>query len=244
MLKFLGSGGAFSVTRGNNCAYLELGTELFFFDLAPDAVKKIIQKKLWLNKTRVNIFLTHMHGDHIGGLATFVTFLYETIYKNDSSRINIYFPSNTICQYLDLQGVPKEWYNFFVNKWDETEVDGIKKQVEYVFHPVSHVKELERKGESNSYGIEFHIENDKSFYYSGDTNDFADILSNFHAFDYIYHETTLSECGKHMNYQRLLELTKDHSKEERGKLYLMHLDDEFDANQARNDGFHVVENEE
>ena len=46
----------------------------------------------------------------------------------------------------------------------------------------------------------------------------------------------------HMSYERLLEKTSHLSKEERSRFHLMHLEEEFDIERAKVDGFQIVEN--
>ncbi|BBF44571.1 metal-dependent hydrolases of the metallobeta-lactamase superfamily [Lachnospiraceae bacterium KM106-2] len=243
MLKFLGSGGAFNVKRRSNSAYFEMAGELFLFDVGDGIFEQIIKYDLLKDKSRINIFITHLHADHVGGLGTLIAYLYFKVFDQDMSNICVYFPSESISKFLELQGVSQEWYNLFLNRWDELFIPGFKKQPEYVFDEVKHTNALDYEGTTNTYSIEFGIEDDFKFYYSGDTCEFASKLQNINNYDYIYHEVTMiPESPVHTSYQRLLEETKNFSKEERAKIYLMHLDEEFDEQQAREDGFQVVQN--
>lgn len=245
MLKFLGSGGAFHTERGNNSAYFVLANELFLFDCGEDVFAKLRKANLLENKSRINIFVTHLHGDHAGSLGTTIAYLYYMVYNQDMSNICIYYPNESIKQFLKLQGVPETWYNLFSNRWDELFLPGFKVQPEYSFEEVPHTKELDYRQQTTSYAIEFSLQDQFSFYYSGDTSEFQEKLKNVYQFDYIYHEVTSEERATvHTSYHKLLEATKNLSKEERSRIYLMHIDENFDCEQAKKDGFQVVENVE
>lgn len=243
MLKFFGSGGAFNIERGNTSAYMELADELILFDVGEDVFPKIIKSKVLENKTRVNIFITHLHSDHVGGLATLIAYLYFKHFQQDMSNICIYFPSEAICDFLCLQGVPRKWYNLFVNKWDELFIAGFHKQPEYAFYETTHTDSLDYKGACNSFSIEFMLQDQFSIFYSGDTNSFHSKLANIHNYDYVYQEVTcVKEANVHFYYEDLLEATKNYTREEKNKIYLMHLDENFDEARAIEDGYQVVQN--
>lgn len=243
MLKFLGSGGAFNIKRGNTSAYMEIEDELILFDVGEDVFPKLIKSKILEGKSRVNIFITHLHSDHVGSLGTLIAYLYFKVYNQDMSNICIYFPSESISDYLGLQGIPKKWYNLFVNKWDELFIPGFKKQPEYAFYETTHTDALDYKGVSNSFSIELMLQDQFSIFYSGDTNCFHPKLQNIHNYDYVYYEvTSAKEANVHFYYENLLEATKDYTEEEKSKIYLMHLDEDFDEARARKDGYQVVQN--
>lgn len=245
MLKFLGSGGAFNTKRGNNCAYMELGTELFLFDLGEDVFQKLIDFGLFEKKTKVNIFITHLHGDHVGGLGTTIAYLYYKVFHQDKSKINVYFPSNSITELLELQGVSKERYTFYINRWDELIIDGYPKSPEYIFDEANHSKSLDYFNKTNTFSIEFIIPEGEAFYYSGDTNEYKERLKNLWNFNYVYHEVTMNkEVKAHLSYDKLLEATKDLPKSEKKKIILMHLDEDFDEEMAKGDGYSVATNME
>lgn len=245
MLHFIGTGGAFSAKFGNNSAYMELGTELFIFDCGVDVFAKLQAGKLFEGKTRVNFFITHLHCDHAGGLGVMIAYLKYMVFHGDSSRICVYFPSKSMEDLLRLQGLDEQWYTLYVNRWDELVVDGMEKVLEYSFEEASHTEELNYEGKNNCFSIEMSMEDEFTIFYSGDTNFFAEKLKNIHNYDAIYHEVTgYEEATRHLSYSKLLEATKDFTKEERKKIVLMHLDDGFDVERALGDGFSVGKAEE
>lgn len=243
MLNFIGSGGAFHPERGNNSAFFELGTELFIFDVGGDVFDKLLKFGILEKKTRIHIFITHLHCDHVGGLGVLISYLYYAIFPAEPSRICLYFPSKAIIELLSLQGVSPSWYTYYPNRWDEMEVDGLEKPFEYCFENTPHVDELNYKGENTCFSIQLHAPHHFCLYYSGDTNQFADCLNQIQNYDYIYHEVTgHEEASCHFSYKKLLDATKHFSAADKQKIHLMHLDTDFNIEQAKKDGFQVVEN--
>lgn len=241
MLTFLGTGGAFNTERGNTSAYFELGTEIFIIDAGEDVFAKLINKNLLSGKTRVNIFITHLHSDHVGSLGTLIAYLYIKEFHMDCSKVCVYFPSESIKELLALQGIKQDMYTLFVNRWDELYIDGYEKQPEYIFDPAKHTDELDYNNETNCFSIEFVLQNVFSFYYSGDTCEFNQKLTNPYAFDKIYHEITSNKGAKvHFQYEKLLEVTKDMPIDQKKKITLMHLDQDFDIEKAKSDGFSIA----
>lgn len=241
MLTFLGTGGAFNTERGNTSAYFELGTELFLIDSGEDVFAKLIKKNVFDGKTRVNIFITHLHSDHAGSLGTLIAYLYIKVFNMDRSKVCLYFPSEAITDFLAIQGIKQDMYTSFTNLWDELYIDGYERQPEYTFEPAYHTSELDYKKQPNCFSIEFSLKNEFDFYYSGDTCEFKQKLMNTYAFDYIYHEVTSNKGATvHFQYDKLLELTKDMPADQKKKITLMHLDQDFDIEKAKADGFSIA----
>jgi ribonuclease BN (tRNA processing enzyme) len=244
MLKFLGSGGAFNTERGNTSAYLELGSELFLFDLGEDVFNKLIKSKLFEHKTKVNIFITHLHGDHVGSLGTTIAYLFIKQFKQDKDKICIFHPTEAISKLLQMQGILEDWYTLNRSKRNEIPVDGMLRYLEYNFNPTKHTSLLNENGESNCYSLELSMKKEFRLFFSGDTNEFNEKLNNPSHYDYIYHEVTdIENTEVHFSYKRLLDVTKGMSVGERAKFFLMHLDEDFDVAKAKHDGFNIAENE-
>lgn len=66
-ITFIGTGSAFNHDYGNNSAFLEFGDTNLLLDCGHDVPRNF--EKLYDNVSKIdNIWISHMHGDHIGGL--------------------------------------------------------------------------------------------------------------------------------------------------------------------------------
>ncbi len=236
-LKFLGTGSAFNVKRGCTSAYFEMGTELFVIDAGEDVFKKLVLEDLFNKKTRVNFFITHIHGDHAGSLSTAIYYLYYKVFNMDKSKICVYFPHEDLREYLRMSGTTEEFYTYYINRWDEIRPDGTDINFEYNFIDAKHVQGM------NSYAITIEIPKQKLIYYSGDNSEFNFTVKNVDMYNEIYNEVTFIEkATSHMYYKKMLELTKDFSKEQKSKIILMHLEDDEEAIKLmKENGFTIAE---
>lgn len=236
-LKFLGTGSAFNVKRGCTSAYFEMGTELFVIDVGEDVFKKLVLSGLFDKKTRVNFLITHIHGDHAGSLSTTIYYLYYKVFNMDKSKICVYFPNEDLRAYLKMSGTTEEFYTYYINRWDEVRPDGTDVNFEYNFIDARHTPDM------NSYAITIEIPKQKLIYYSGDNSEFNFTVKNIDMYNEIYNEVTfIREATSHMYYEKLLELTKDFSDEQKNKIILMHLeDDDAKIELMREKGFRIAE---
>lgn len=244
LLKFFGTGGAFNWERGMNCGCFEYGEELFIFDMGADVFPKLAKSGVVKGKSKVNIFITHLHSDHVGSLGTTIAYLRNKVFGGDISKICVYFPNASIKECLELQGVDETWYTLYTNLWDEIPINGADKEVEYNFLQAVHTSELDYKGNNNCFSIEMEVQGEFSIFYSGDTNYFCEQLKNLSQYDFVYHEVTSAhQSANHIPYDTLVKETEIFPKEMRKRIYLMHLEEEFDIEQAKKDGFSIAENE-
>ena len=108
---------------------------------------------------------------------------------------------------------------------------------EYNFIDAKHVQGM------NSYAITIEIPKQKLIYYSGDNSEFNFTVKNIDMYNEIYNEVTFIEkATSHMYYKKMLELTKDFSKEQKSKIILMHLEDDEEAIKLmKENGFTIAE---
>lgn len=245
MLKFIGTGDAFNTRDGNTSAYLKLGREIVFFDMGEDVFSKAKNMSLFENVEKVHVFITHLHSDHVGSLGTAIAYLYYGVFGMDKSKICVYFPSKKIVDLLQCQGVTEDWYTFYINRWDELFVDSTEKYPEYIFEENIHTDALNVDGKSNCYSIELSIPGKGSLYYSGDSAGVKDRLRNRWAYDYIYHEvTSFKDAVVHTSYETLMQATKGLGPKKKKRIFLMHMDENFDKEQAVKDGFSIAGEDE
>lgn len=75
-LNFIGIGGAFNTKLGSNAAYIKEDDKILFIDFGLDTFEKVVKHKLIENVNEVYVLITHLHGDHVGGLPTFIQYCY------------------------------------------------------------------------------------------------------------------------------------------------------------------------
>jgi len=169
----LGSGSAFSgLTRFNSAYFVEAGNFRFMIDCGSDALRALQKAKVDLFAIQ-DIFLTHLHADHCGGLPAVLTAMHVL---GRTEPINIHAPSTQ----LDFV---KSWLaNFFIynERWSFRfkllPLDAGKKNhgenIELEFIPTNHLEKYEEaalKAGINPKSFSIIIrELQKSFFFSSD----------------------------------------------------------------------------
>ena len=111
-LKFIGIGGAFNAKLGCNSSYIKENNRILFIDFGLDTFEKVVKHNLINDVKEVYVLITHLHGDHVGGLPTFIQYCYfkfNIIVKviNNSASF-----SKNLKNLLDIAAVAKENYEF------------------------------------------------------------------------------------------------------------------------------------
>lgn len=203
-LKFIGIGGAFNTELGNNSAYIEENNKILFIDIGLDTFDKIVKYKLLENKDEVYVLITHLHGDHVGGLPTFIQYSYLGFNKvvkiiNNSDT----FTSN-IKSILDITAVGIDNYEF-VNTND------LPFSFEVKLRKTKHHPLLE------CYSVIFKEGKEKNLYTS-DSNDIEYLKEKINDKEFIKIYTEVGETPSvHTDYKQLKLLDKT-------KLVLMHIE--------------------
>lgn len=208
MLKFLGCGGAFDYVRKNTSAYFIKDKIMFLFDCGESVFHSILNKKILDDVENINIFITHLHSDHCGSLASLIPYCFYI--KNIPVTI-IYDEKEKLDNLLELMYISKERYNL------------IKAEEFEIFKVQSFLQEHEK----NSYGYLFEV-NGKKIFYSGDSitlNSKALELLNNGEIDNFYQDVTVSKTKMHLSIYDLFNSVKDEYKD---RLYLMHYDEEVE----------------
>ena len=111
-LDFIGVGGAFCPELGCNSAYVREGDKILFIDFGMDVFSKVIKYNLLEGVENVYIILTHTHGDHIGGLFTFIDYCF--FYKKIIVRIlnNSSTFTNSLVKLVKLTGIESSRFAF------------------------------------------------------------------------------------------------------------------------------------
>lgn len=208
MLKFLGCGGAFDCVRKNTSAYFIKNKTMYLFDCGESVFHTILSKNLLNNVDKINIFITHLHSDHCGSLASLIPYCFYV--KNTPVTI-VYDSKEKLNQLLTLMYIKKDRYKLITAE----EFEDFK------------VQSFLQEHEDNSFGYLFDIDG-KVIFYSGDAiklNGKILELFNQGKIDYFYHDVTVSKTQLHLSIYELFDKVKE---EYRNRIYLMHYDDEVE----------------
>ena len=229
-LTFISSGGAFSKLNRNNSAYYKINEKLVLIDCGETVFHDILNKEIINDDIkRIDIIITHFHSDHVGSLGSLVFFCrYKQI------DVNIIFPIKSIPKkLLDIFGIEEKLYN-------------LKTPQEVNDYYIKEYKQLHgdlRNDETiiqmPAYG--YHIKDKNiNIYYSGDTTTLhQEVLEKFKSkeIEYLYHEITTDGYKAHFPLEKLEQLI---DKNERNRVYCMHMGDNTDIKEVKRIGFRSV----
>lgn len=226
ILKFIGNSSAFSDST-NNCSFYKVDNYLLLLDCGEDVFKKIKKSNLLEGITIVDIWISHLHGDHAGSLSTFIFYCYYNYgITPNVIRSNEF---NDLDTYLKITGCinnckVKEFYN---NKTSHDYIEAI--------YNISHSCDIK------SFSILLNIKNKKIFY-SGDCNELpCEILRLFKLgmIDQLYIDCCNADYpgNVHMNVDKLYSLLNGQYND---KVYCMHLDSKNLYEKVKKYNFNVV----
>jgi len=232
-LKFIGTGSAFNTKLGNTSAYIKENNTLLLLDCGELTFDRILSLNLLSDVNEVHIAVTHTHPDHIGSLGSFIFYCY--FIKNIKP---IFHAANSdFIELLEIMGITEEHCEFdncVINQFAEIE----KLNLQLLFVLNRHVKEL------TTFGILFlNIITRENAYYSGDSYEIPkQILYGLECgeFHYLYQDTCKADYdgNVHLSLRRLTELIPERL---RSNVFIMHTDEGFDFDEAKELGFNVVE---
>lgn len=227
MLNFLGVGSCFNVQMSNTSAYYIDNDKLILIDCGESVFERIVHENLMDGIKHVDIYITHLHSDHVGSLPSFIFYLkFGFLIKP-----NVYFPSDDIVKFLKLGNVPDDMYNFIKLTNNPDNLYVIKQKHTIV---------------EEAYGYVMKI-GGKWIFYSGDANSFnlicKPVESGFYLEDknivvsHIYHDVTRHLNDAHVN---IFELLKHFPRDMRSRVTLMHFDDGKTIEIAKEYGFQIA----
>lgn len=219
LLKFIGNSSAFNLNKTNNSAYICIENQFVLIDCGENILSKLTELQDFKSSKKIDILITHLHGDHAGSLSTFIFYCYYI--KNITPTVHITFPE--LLTYLKITGckrccnVNTEYIetNHFYDDYrinDYIYIGPIKTQ---------HCDDIPSIGYLINSGF-------FTIYYSGDSYDIPNkILEDFKSgkIDYIYQDV----CGldypnnPHMHVEKLFKMIPENLKE---KVYTMHYDND------------------
>ena len=236
MLKFIGTGSAFNTKLGNTSAYIKENNTLLLLDCGELTFDRILSLNLLSDVEEVHIAVTHAHPDHIGSLGSLIFYCYFI------KKIKPIFHSadTDFIRLLEIMGITEEHCEF--DNCISDQVADIKNlNFQLLFIPTKHVKEL------TSFGILLlNIITRENAYYSGDSYEIPkSILYGLKCgeLNYLYQDTCKADYdgNAHLSLRKLTELIPEGL---RGKIFIMHTDEGFDFDKAKELGFNIAEIEE
>lgn len=141
-LKFIGCGNAFNTELGNTSAYFKFKPYkdspicMVLFDCGNTVPNEIMKNDILDDVDKLLIIITHMHGDHVGGLPTLLD--YCRYVKNVDVMIMSLYPNN-VSKYLGVSG--NHEYKCYDNG---TETYVYKYKIPDNFNPMSHFFNCDR----------------------------------------------------------------------------------------------------
>lgn len=227
-LRFIGTGGCFSKENVNNSAYLNNNGHIILFDCGETVFHQILNDDIINeNINRIDIIITHFHADHVGSLGSLI---FYTRFKK-IKEVNVIFPDvNILNIFLDISGIGRMLYNgktpsemdYYLKEYSQLHGDVIDDEI--VAMP--------------SFG--YHLKyKDYNLFYSGDTcvinKKIIDKFNN-NEIDLIYHEVSDDGYKAHVDIDDLATTIK----ENRDRVYCMHLGDSINLEKIKKYGFRSV----
>jgi phosphoribosyl 1,2-cyclic phosphodiesterase len=234
-LKFLGRGSAFNIKEGNTSAYIKDTDSLLLIDCGESIFERIINKNLLDGVTKVDVLITHLNSDHVGSLSSLIYYCFYV----KKIKLNAYFPTDELEKLLSLNGNTNMHYNF-IKMIDNGLKTKVNESILISKISTNHIQGMNCYG----YGISIIDPNNyiliKEIYYSGDSSELPISSWILEYSDEIYQDTCLAdyEGNVHLSLRKLCEIVP---KEQRSKVYCMHLDNNVLIEKAKEEGFNVVE---
>ncbi|MBE6062590.1 MAG: MBL fold metallo-hydrolase [Clostridium butyricum] len=226
-LKFIGRGSGYNVKEGNTSAYIIKNNVMLLVDCGEGVFKRIIETELTKGIKEVHIIITHMHGDHVGSLSSFVGYCFWK-YNICST---IYYPEkDNLKQFLELTSM-KEGESFSIDDSKSPRID--KLGITISASLTKHNKRI------NTYSYMLKFDEGNDIFYSSDTYETNfDIVPFLKEGNIAYHDTCLSD-GEGNVHTSLRVLCEEIPKELRKNVYCIHIDGDNFVETVENEGFNV-----
>ena len=218
-LNFIGIGGAFNTKLGSNAAYIKENNKILFIDFGLDTFEKVVKHKLIEDIDEIYVLITHLHGDHVGGLPTFIQYSYIGFNKVVKIINNSESFTNSLENLLKITAVETSNYEII-------NVNEVPFSFQIQLRKTTHTPLLE------CYSVIF-IENKEKILYTSDSNDIEYLKEAINDKNFVKIFTEVGESAKvHTEYNKLKKL-------EKSKLILMHIESENLYKTALKDGYEI-----
>lgn len=220
MLKFLGRGSAFADEQTS--AVFTHGDDLVIIDCPFTAFIKLKRMNVFQYR-HIYVLITHTHGDHAGGLGTFVQYVWFG--SGQKKKVTVIAPSEDVAKDLhtlldDIEGCKvignanNKWY--YMKTADHAELPWLIEAI-----PTTHVEQLKHK----CFGYKLCI-NKKIVIYTGDTATFKPFQNHLtKRGSYLYTEISSANVGVHLWAKTYIPIFNELANSGIN-VYLMHMDDE------------------
>ena len=250
----LGTGDGSTILNYHTSFIINCGSSLLLFDCGYDIKRALNEHILYSADLIDNIFISHLHDDHIGGLPWFGFKRYfNKKYHNQNIKPNLYIEeklsyilwenclSGTM-GYVDFKHMKLDDY-FNVIRLES----GEKFKISNVTLEMLPIEHLDPIGIINNYGLFIHYEN-KTFLFTGDAKWNPKPMTYLYEMsDYIFHDCEMYydylyknpiRSGVHSHYEDLKTLPE----KIKNKIMLTHYNDtvlknDVMFNEAEKDGF-------
>lgn len=236
-LTFLGVGGAFARTLYNSNVLMTSKNQTLLIDCGSDCLLSLAKIGYSIRNIE-NLFITHLHGDHVHGIEEFAirAFLLnhrpkliirpelkDRLWQTVLSGGMEFFHGQTRAMTLE------DYFDLYVTTDPFTIGD-----VQITTIPTKHVAINGNWTLFPSFGLEFQTRNNQYLLFTGDTTFDLELLHRRH-WHTIFHDCTLvnSQTVPHTTYTQLLTLPI----ETRLKMWLYHYDEEWEQFNPTADGF-------
>jgi ribonuclease BN (tRNA processing enzyme) len=232
-LKFIGTGDAFTKSQGHNSAIFMFDNTNLMIDCPHTNYTNLASLKLGFENIE-NVFISHLHADHINGLETFAFF--RKFATPNLPKPNLYISEELIndlwrtlrsgLEFLyDGIHVLEDYFNVKLIK-EEFMINNISFKIIKTDHMLNML----------SYGL---LAEDY-FYFSCDSNIDTEFLIEIHnKVDYIFHDCHFHDV--HIASHPSLKDIKKLSNEIINKIVLMHYDDRYTKNNIKKQ-FEIINN--
>lgn len=225
-IHFIGNGSAFNPRLKNTSAFFKADNNLFVLDCGLDTFHCLQGSGELEAAAEIIVIITHLHGDHCGGLAILVSYCKCVLGK----EVSVICPSAAIIELLRLMGIGEDFYTYR-GELSNILSGGISlRAVE-----VRHVENMQCFG----YII---ASRDDAIFYSGDAVEIPEYVLELFLKDKIgrIYADTASVDHKPSAHGCLERHKKVIPMEKRNRVYCMHMDCDF-SEQIKKEGFQVVQ---
>jgi ribonuclease BN (tRNA processing enzyme) len=247
MLNFIGIGSAFNTALGNNGAFVKSSDDkkLFLIDCGEVTFDRLKKFGVLDGVEEIHLLITHFHPDHVGSLGSLAFYMFYS-QEPFRARVTFYTPdTKCLLIYLKATGVREEHYyeRHLEDAGVRSLIDMGENMGRLFITPIlmKHDKRLTCYG----YYLEFvDLNPGKRIYYSGDSKEIPqqaiEQLENGNI-EIMYQDVGTHDYDDavHLSLKKLNELIAQDNAT-RNKIWCMHLDKDWNWENARESGFNSV----